>query len=221
METHEQELEQRHLDVLAESYRARGYEVEEQPLIEVPGTSASYQADLVARSDAETVVIEVTTPARLAGSPHVRELARAIRPLPGWRFELALLPRTDALEGVAGATPVSPPEALLLIDEARNLLQQGFVEASILRGWAAAEVLLRALTQKGDSGTYPNPSRMLIELAADAFIGREDYRILKEWMAARNAMAHGYKASGIDPGAAQRYLSVAQRLAQGAAPEPA
>lgn len=93
-------LEHQRLLRLAREYRQQGYEVTLYPSSEeLPPALANCALDLIARSTAKTVVVEVRTRENLTlnGAEDLRTLTKQVQQVPGWEFELVVTnPRRQA-----------------------------------------------------------------------------------------------------------------------------
>lgn len=180
----------------ADEYRGQGYEVAlETPLDFLPG----YRADLIARKDGETKVVEVKSRSSLAANPKIRELAEIIDSKPGWSFELLLVAQPEKLEAPEGERPLERGNILQRIEEAENLLAADHSDAAFLLAWAACEAALRMLIREhGEEEHGITTTKHLLNQAT--FLGilsREEYRHLTHVQKYRNAIVHGYSHSGV------------------------
>lgn len=179
----------------ADEYRDQGYEVTlETPLDFLPG----YRADLIARKDGETKVVEVKSRSSLAANPKIRELAEIVDSKPGWSFELLLVAQPEKLEAPEGERSLERGHILQRIEEAENLLAD-HSDAAFLLAWAACEAALRMLIREhGEPGNGITTTKHLLNQAT--FLGilsREKYRHLTHMQRYRNAIVHGYGHSGV------------------------
>ena len=86
----------------ADRYRERGYQVYmEYPLDFMDG----FRADLLARKDDESRVVEVKTRGSIGADPRIAELAGMLEAKPGWSFDLVLAPQPERLAGTPDALP--------------------------------------------------------------------------------------------------------------------
>lgn len=180
----------------AGEYRKKGYEVAlEETLDFLPG----YRADLIARKDGKTKVVEVKSRSSLAANPKIRELAEIIDSKLGWSFELLLVAQPEKLEAPEGERPLERGNILQRIEEAENLLAAGHSDAAFLLSWAACEAALRMLIREhGEPGNGITTTKHVLNQAT--FLGilsREEYRRLTHVQKYRNAIAHGYSHSGV------------------------
>ena len=86
-------IERERLLKLAEEYRDQGYEISIHPNPEdLPDFLRNYRPDMIARSEDETVVIEVKSRSSLNSSSaqYLPNLAQVIEQHAGWRFELVM-----------------------------------------------------------------------------------------------------------------------------------
>lgn len=88
----DQDRERRAQKTVARRYRSLGYDVVERPVADrLPNFLQDVTPDIIARSEADNVVIEVKRHASLKGSNDLIDLADRISGHPSWRFELVVL----------------------------------------------------------------------------------------------------------------------------------
>lgn len=96
---HHSQLEHRRVLNLAREYRREGYDVTVYPGGEdLPDSLSHCSLDLIARGQDQVIAVEVRTRETLTlnGLEDLRRIADAIRPVPGWMFELVVTnPRTS------------------------------------------------------------------------------------------------------------------------------
>ena len=207
--------EERRLRLLAQEYRAKGYEVTEHPgPNQVPDFLRPFQPDLIARQGEGGVVVEVKTRAALARTSEAQEMARVLQSQPGWTFELVLVGAGDQALLAEGAEAFTADDVARSLDEAERLLDVGFAEAALLHAWAAAEATLRLLArQEGLDPDRPMPPLHLLKtLATEGALARSDYAPLMEAARLRNALAHGYRVPTFEPGLVRKLIGTTDRL---------
>ena len=178
---------------VAETYRSRGYEVVIEPRGEqLPDFLLRYRPDLLARKDGEAVVVEVKSRTSLARANDLRELALAVQSHPGWKLDLVVTnPQGFAAEDVADS--LSEQDVRRITVEAAELLQENRTEAALLLAWSAAEAALRRVAfSEGLQLEQKGPLYLLTQLATNALISRDDYRLLIDAHESRNRVAHGF-----------------------------
>lgn len=78
--------ERERIEVLAEEYRAQGYEVSVEPdPSRLPAFLSGYRPDLVVTRGDERTVVEVKSRRSLSTEAQARHLARLIEGEPGWQ----------------------------------------------------------------------------------------------------------------------------------------
>jgi len=90
---HQTPLEHRRVLSLAREYRQQGFEVTVYPEAnDLPEDLAQIPLDLVVKGDGKVTAVEVRTRESLTlnGSEDLRRIARTVRDLPGWDFELVV-----------------------------------------------------------------------------------------------------------------------------------
>jgi hypothetical protein len=199
---------------LAEEYRSRGYEVIEEPSPEqLPDFLAGYHPDILIRKGNETIVVEVKSRSSLAKAPQVRDLARLLRTEPHWNFELVVVGEEESFNAPEGARPFEREDILQGIAAAEKLLESGAAEAAFLLAWPTSEATVRLLTEEeGIVLDRLTPPYILNQAVMNGVISRDDYNFLTHVMKYRNALVHGFKATGFDPDIVKALISLTKRL---------
>lgn len=215
--------ERERIQALADEYRSQGYEVVVEPEPSgLPDFLSGYRPDLLVMRGDETTVIEVKSRRSLSTDVQARQLARSIEGRPGWRFELVIV--NDRLTGPpAGSVAFDPARAHRAVEEGRSLLAGGYVGPAMLSSWAALEAALRLLlSAEGIEPRRLAPAHLLKQAVEEGVVSREDYQVLRDLMAGRNAIAHGYENALVSPGAVSRLLELTERLlSEASSPESA
>jgi hypothetical protein len=194
------EAYQRKLQEIATDYRAQGYDVRIEPgPEELPAFLAGFHPDLIARGPHDSVVVEVKVGTTTAASERFRELAERIRQQPGWRFSLVVIdPRSD--EVAPSAQPLLNRQAIAdRLEQAKELLRTGTKDAAFLLLWVSIEALLRQLAIREGLPLERIPSSTLLkELFSLGILSRDDVEMAQRALAVRNALVHGFEATGLD-----------------------
>jgi hypothetical protein len=177
---------------VAEDYRRRGYDVAVAPRgPELPEFLGGFQPDLIARSPAESVVVEVKVGTRTSVAEHFREVAERVNRQPDWRFSLVFV-SPDQPDDISDARPA--PLSLLQerVQNADTLLQAGQSEAAFLLLFSALEGILRLLGQRAQLPleNLP-PSALMRELYSAGEIDRKQFESLMRLLPIRNRLTHG------------------------------
>ena len=177
-----------------EEYRNKGYTVLREAPLEF---MTDFVADLVARKDDETIVIEVSTRAGLALNPRIGELVETLHAKPGWSFELLLVGEPEKLESPASAQPLYGQGTLERLNQAVRALESGLAEAAFVTAWSALEAATRALIAEelGTTSDITMSGHVLDEAVFLGVISRSDYDDLRNMMKYRNAIVHGFSPS--------------------------
>jgi hypothetical protein len=204
---------QRKLQEIAADYRAQGYDVRIEPgPKEVPAFLAGFRPDLIARGPHDSVVVEVKVGTATAASERFRELAEMIREQPGWRFSLVVIdPRSDEVAPLT--QPLLNRQAIAYrLERANELLRTGLTDAAFLLFWVSTEALLRQLASREGLPLERFPSSTLLkELFSLGILSRDDLEVAQRALAVRNALVHGFEATGLDQ-TADELAQLAQRL---------
>ncbi len=188
-----QPLESQVIAKVAEDYRRRGYDVEVEPSgPALPEFLGGFQPDLIARSPAESVIVEVKVGTHTSVAERLREVAERVNRQPGWRFSLVFV-SPDQPDQVSEAQPAPLP---LLLERARNadaLLKAGQSEAAFLLLFSALEGILRFLGHRAQLPLESLPPSTLIrELYSAGEITREQFESLMRLLPIRNQLVHGF-----------------------------
>jgi Holliday junction resolvase len=141
------EIERKRLVEIAREYRKLGYEVILEPKrSQLPEFLASFQPDMLAKNNIETVVVEVKSRETLSQSAHMAALASVIQQHEGWRFELVVTnPREKSarirIQDINDL--LTTQDIIYRLNEARTLSNKEYGEAAFLLAWSATEATLR------------------------------------------------------------------------------
>ena len=174
-----------------EEYQNKGYTVLRQAPLEF---MSDFVADLVARKDDETIVIEVSTQAGLALNTRISELVETLRTKPGWSFELLLVGEPEKLDLPPATQLLDDQEILQHLDHAVRALESGLAEVAFVTAWSALEAATRALISEeiGTNSDITMSGHVLDEAVYLGVISRSDYDDLTDMMKYRNAIVHGF-----------------------------
>ena len=188
-----QAIEAEVLARVAEDYRRRGYDVQIQPGgLGLPEFLTGYQPDLIARSSADSVVVEVKVGTRTSVAERFREVAERVNRQPGWRFSLVFV-SPDQPDQISEAPLASLSQLEDRAQSAEALLQFGQPEAAFLLLWSALEGVLRLIAQGAHLPLENLPSSTLFrELYSAGEISREQFESLMRLLPVRNLLAHGF-----------------------------
>jgi hypothetical protein len=177
---------------VAEDYRRRGYDVSVKPTGEdLPDFLESYQPDLIARSPAESVIVEVKVDTRTSVAERFREVIERINRQPGWRFSLVYVSPSEPDQLTQG-DPAPLPELEQRAREADSLLQANQPDAAFLLYWSTLEGALRLLGRRAQLPLESLPPSALIrELYSSGELGRQDFDTLMSLLPVRNRLVHG------------------------------
>ncbi|MCF4126923.1 hypothetical protein [Methylobacterium sp. SyP6R] len=140
---------------IARQYRTLGYDVVERPEPRhLPDFMRDTAPDLVARSDADNVVVEIKRHAALKGSNDVVGLAERVSDRPGWRFELVVL--TDE------ETSTSSDHAAL-IARARAAAEAGLIDVACLSLLPILTAILQDVARAHGMRLTDAPARRLVD----------------------------------------------------------
>ena len=197
--------EQRQLLVTARAYRRNGYQV----LIPergdpIPAFLDGLKPDLVAQRDDDHVVIEIKRADVVAGSNDIVELAQAVAPRSGWRFELIAVPTLGR---------VQRPDLTSVSMEASRLLALDFAKAAFLVTFAAIENLLASAAVLNGINPADAPLAALArDLVVRGLLSRDVYDEIIRWAAFRNASVHGRDTDSPTKRDVETLIALSKRL---------
>lgn len=190
-----QPLESQLIAKVAEDYRRRDYDVDVVPRGErVPEFLGGYQPDLIARSPAESVVVEVKVGTRTSVAERFREVAERVNRQPGWRFSLVFV-NPNQPDEISEAQPAPLTVLRERVHNADALFRAGQSEAAFLLFFSALEGILRLLGQRAQLPLESLPPSTLIrELYSAGEITREQFESLMHFLPIRNQLVHGFRS---------------------------
>jgi hypothetical protein len=194
---------------IVREYKNRGYKVIVQPSpSQLPEFLAGHRPDIIAASDAETVVIEIKARRTLQGDASVSRLAELLGDRPNWRFELVVADH-DGEDAYGEYPPIDEQRIGALVDVARMLRGEGDYAAALMMLWVATEGALRLVGEREGLRLQGQDTGAVIkELAMLGYLDGEHYQVLRDSMMLRNALVHGLNAGQVDNGAVAALDSV-------------
>jgi hypothetical protein len=190
---HTEQLEVDRVREVAQEYRKRGYRVWERPhSSELPGNLRPFQLDIMATSEADSVVIEVRNRRSLSNDKRLAEIAEAVKQMQGWRFELVVTNPKFASEERVGINPTDVDISNRLA-QVRQLIAQNFTEPAFMAAWAVTEAILRETAfRAGVELPGVLPALVLKTLRSEGILSKANYDKLDGAMRLRNSVAHGF-----------------------------
>ena len=192
-------------------YRSQGYEVERDVALDF---YPNFRADLLASRNGETKVIAVQTRTGMAVTSDIVGLSEAIKPIPGWSFELLLVGEPELLNAPPGAVAFDVAGIGRGLAEAERALDAGLPPAAFVLAWSACEAAVRILAAAaGVEIQRITQTRYLLSHAVyqDA-ISERDYERLSDMLAYRNAIVHGFDVSDFDAERTKKLIATARKL---------
>ncbi len=154
------------------------------------GWKAMFEPDLLARKGDEIVAVEIASRESLRGRKALRDFARELDEMPGWRFELVL---SDMLDEPEVGKDVDLGVGRRWLTEVEQLGAVGHWEAATLLAAAALETILRnAAASRGVSLGRVSPREVLRTAASLGYIEESELAELERMWRARNDPAHGF-----------------------------
>jgi hypothetical protein len=195
-------------------YSHKGYRVSVHPSAEeLPEFLRTLAPDIIARGDGENIVVEIKTSA--PGSfEKVQHLAHALEHRAGWTLQVVYVDIPD-FEWQPPAHLPGVPGLMARLEELR--LPGGDDDEGRLRFlllWSIIEAAARhRLSSHGVAPTARISSSALIKLLlSDGFVEDDEYGVLRQGLAVRNAIAHGFLNQLVDPKLFSKLQRSARRL---------
>jgi hypothetical protein len=198
------------VDAVIQDYQRNGYEILScTAQADFPEFLREYGADVIAKNEHETVVIEVKTRSTLK-DPNLSKLAEEIEAYPGWRLDLVVLPESSPL------IPISVAQIRDRIIHAQQLRETDQQEAALLLIWSAIEAILRQIAVKEEIELQNNSIISVITTFFSlGLIDQPTYQVLKQASKLRSAIAHGLQSQEeANPNLLDQLLEIAQQLLQ-------
>jgi REase_AHJR-like len=206
--------EHRFVTQYADWYSHEGYEVSVRPRPEdLPEFLRTLAPDLIARRNGENVVVEMKTSS--PGSfEKVQRLAEALQHRAGWTLQVVYTDIPD-FEWQPPARLPGVPGLMARLEEVR--LPDGDDDEGRLRFlllWSIIEAAARhRLSSHGVSPTARISSSALIKLLlSEGFVEDDEYGVLRQGLAVRNAIVHGFLNQLVDPKLFSELQRSARRL---------
>ena len=120
-------------------------------------------------------------------------------------------PRSE--EVAPSAQPLLNRQAIAdRLERANELLRAGVYDAAFLLLWVSIEALLRQLATREGLPLERIPSSTLLkELFSLGILSRDDLELAQRALAVRNALVHGFEATGLDQ-TTEELVRLAHRL---------
>ncbi|TVP64323.1 MAG: hypothetical protein EA343_05590 [Nodularia sp. (in: Bacteria)] len=217
MNTQTEQLERERLLNVAQEYRQKGYQVILSPNSEeIPAflRDYGYRPDMIVRRGDDAVVIEVKSRhSIMGGGQYLQRLAQVIEEHPGWRLELVMTNPEDALYSAKAGDSFQADEIKSKLQVVRELTSH-HPELAILYTWSLAEATLRLLAEHEGLSLqkFEQPLRLLKQLTTEGVISQTDHQLLMDAFPLRNAIAHGFKTSKINPSSVLELIEVTEQL---------
>ena len=181
----------------AHRFEAEGYEVVVNPRGSSFGWNAKFEPDLLARNADETVVVEIASRESLRGRKALRDFARELDAMPGWRFELVL---SDMIEEPELGRDIDHSVSRRWLTDVEQLGAAGHWEAATLLAAGALEAVLRnAAASRGVALGRVPPREVLRTAASLGDIDENEFAELDRMWRVRNELAHGFYVPGDAP----------------------
>jgi hypothetical protein len=202
------------LKKIARQYSSEGYDVVIAPTAsELPEPLKSFEIDLLARREGDTVIVEVKRSTSKTPDPNLQALAEAVSRMPNHRFDFVAV----AKEAVPNPSDWFTKEELVArLNESVRLKDMGFPEASTLLLWSTTEGTLRLLAaQEHISAKVQNPSALIKNLYSRGVVDKNQYNVLEQAVRYRNAAAHAYRTEVIEDAFFERWSALTADLLKG------
>ena len=198
---------------VAEKYKQQGFTVIANPsLSRLPFDLEGYTPDLIAQKEPDqNLIIEIKRSSRQISVDRFRSIAERVQTHPGWRF--LLVTEDDDLPIGCERDLLQVDEALLRANQAETLIVGGATEAAVLFLWSTLEGMMR---RRSIQAAIPidrlMPLAMINHLYSQGELSRQQFHRIKDLMASRNRVAHGYHAPQLEE-VASELLTLVRELA--------
>lgn len=200
------------VDAAAEKYRSHGYQVVFQPSEDLlPREAGAFQPDFLATHGNENIVVEVRSRSALRDDQQIRRYAELFRKLPGWRFDIVVIPDEP--------TP-APVSKLLSRESCRRRLEiadslasgSRDIEGAILLVWTTIEAALRAEMGESDHLLLMTGARLAKDAYSRGLLSKKDWESLDRLAGVRNQVVHGEVSTRVTKATYKTARSIAARL---------
>ncbi len=198
---------------LVHKYRDKGYEVTLHPNDgDLPVFLKDYRPDIIARRGDKAVVVEVKSRSSL-GSEYLSSLVKTIEQHQGWQLDLVLDNSEDIFPYPSkseGSLQQQEIESRLTI--AKQMISQN-LDSAVLYAWALVEAALRLLAEKEElSLKRSDPLYLVTYLTHEGVISQSECQLLRDALALRNTIAHGFKTSQLTEQSVLELIAVTEKL---------
>ena len=200
----------------AEDYRLRGYQVERDVSLDF---FPNCQVDLVATKNGEKRAVLVRTRTALAADVRITELAEILDDMPGWSFDLILVPEPEKLPTPKGAQIFKRESIDKRLEEVRIALDTGLPETAFLLAWSAAEAVLRDIlaTDGITTESITTTGFVISQSAHEGIISPDSQDDLRRFQSYRNAIVHGFTMPDFSPDLVTELVDAIKRIEREAA----
>jgi hypothetical protein len=195
-------------------YAQQGYQVWVEPSPrELPAFLRTLAPDMIARRDAENIVVEIKTSSP-ASFEAVQRLARALEHRAGWKLQVVYVDLADP----EWQPPPQLPERKDLLARLDRIGSTSDGEdqrrLDFLLLWSIIEAAARhrlSALKIPPTGRISS-SALLKMLVSEGIIEDDDYAVLRRALATRNAIAHGFLNQVVDAALFDEIRHAAERL---------
>jgi hypothetical protein len=187
-------MEEDRVAAVAMEYRRKGYDVHLEPAEdELPRFLCGFEVDVIAKSPADNVIVQVTSPPRFNGE-EARRLAEIVELNPGWRYEVAFVSPPVAPDVPARDEVADDEKVTRMLKDAETLSREGHLEAASLVAYSALEAILRRRAQSAAPEIERQSSaRVLNQFYELGTLNPQTFEKLHQLMQFRNAVVHGFQ----------------------------
>src|SRR5258708_5294932 len=139
------DIEQR-LNLVADSYRARGYHVVVRPgPADLPEFAKDFKVEIVAtREDGGVLASAKKDQSDLEADREIPRYAEVTNNHPGWRFDVFVLgPESQPKSNKIEAVELTDADLIQLLDEVERMQQAGFPRQAFIGALSVLEVAMR------------------------------------------------------------------------------
>jgi hypothetical protein len=187
--------EERRLTEVADEYRAKGYHVVLAPgPAQTPDWLMGYEADLLALSADDKVVVEIKSPNRLRFNRELAALARVVESHSDWRLELVVSGSPPRRIASGRGTVLPRGYATEHLDAARELTERGAWLPAFIVAWTAFEIAFRNTFDSAGIDPHTSETQTVLKtlLSLGILSGADELQRLAKVWDLRNYAVHGY-----------------------------
>ena len=190
---------QRKIKEIAKDYKSKGYEVFIEPNYSIlPDFLRNFNADLIALSENDNVIVEVKSSDSQIDYKILEELANIVNSKQNWRFEMVFTNPKKQSNLSNSLTLIDSVKIDSRLVDINNLVENNSLEPAFLLGWATLEASIRTklITLKFKEEILQKaPLHLLKSLYSLGVINQTQLKKLEVLNQKRNQIIHGFQTT--------------------------